>query len=218
MTTTRYAQLRFTNKSGTTTNFPWMPHPYNGVRLSDGSSVLVPAYLVANLRPADRTAYNYALQNELIQREYIPGVDPQGTCEEEINFVTDFPIAADATYATGAQADIFDSDNRPPTKLEIVSVDFHVKGVGATPGGDGFNPGMSRAIGLFNGATQVAGWENIAPTGSAAPSKGEVVRITNINPTAATLQTGDALSVHITAGMTSIGATGTVRVHCVPTM
>lgn len=215
MSTDRFAQARITNISGGTLDFPWIPWPYNGARLANDESVTVRGGFEATLTPADQTAYNYACDQKYIRVEMLPALDPDEFCQEEVVYTVDFP---DGNYSasTGAQADVFSASLYPMGKMKIVDAQFHALGIPPTPGGAGWSSTMTRALALFNGATQISTWKDIAPTG-ASPALGDVISLGNINPTGAILTTGTTLTVRITAGETGLGATGSVRIRCVPT-
>lgn len=215
MSTDRFKQKRITNISGGTLDFPWVPWPYNGVQLANNGTATVRGDFEASLSPADQKAYNYALEQRYIRVETLPALDPDEFCQEEVTYTVDFPDG-NYTASTGAQADIFSTSHRPMGKMKVVGAEFHALGIPPTPGGAGWNPAMTRAIALFNGATQVSEWRDIAPTGPNVVSLGDIVQLANINPTGAILTTGSAMTVRITAGMTGLGATGSIRVRCVP--
>lgn len=225
-----YAQIRFTNVSGSEKTFTWIPGSPGGYTLANNGSVTIPEERLSEMNEIDRRAYEAALDASTLRVEKLPVVDPSGFFSQSVKFSETVPDSDNTSNYTGAISDVFKTNRRPIGKMEVIGAEFQVLGVPFIT----YASDVSRNIALYIDGNKASEWQNIGPTGISgesiggvmtgttfsdiheAPTYGDILRFGNISPTGAVITAGSSVQAYITAGHTGAGATGTIRIECIP--
>lgn len=194
-----YEQLRIKNISGSSKILSWVPP--NGVTLADEGTTTIPAFWINE--DSDRKAMSNAIENGLVQIEYIPVSDYNEFSVHEMAYQVSFDSVTPTTPGGESQAVIFDSDFRAPKDLRIIDASFHITTSGTS---DPATWDVSIEVGDSSVLTLDA---------SGTHADGDIVRADNIDKSDTHITTSDDVDV-IVSGSESGGPVGRVTINCMP--